>query len=189
MKKLLAVALTVALLATYSGIALAANDMPNGPHYNLNIIGMSKEKKNVEMNNNGHRIFVNLWKKSTIWLYPAPEGESFRVLDANATDKDGGAFQLPLDVAATYCVWVRALGKPGGEAIMVTCAWDPVAEEEVCGTAVIIIREKGKPKKQNVTYELLTIDGVPLFDESLVDYLWYYDNKGLKVAQLRFYPL
>jgi hypothetical protein len=28
---------------------------------------------------------------------------------------------------------------------------------------------------------------VPLFDSSLVDYLWSYDNSGLKLAQLRFY--
>lgn len=28
---------------------------------------------------------------------------------------------------------------------------------------------------------------MPLFDSSLVDYLWSYDNSGLTLAQLRFY--
>ncbi|HEY0773435.1 MAG TPA: hypothetical protein VGD51_05090, partial [Nocardioidaceae bacterium] len=48
----------------------------------------------------------------------------------------------------------------------------------------------------NVSRELLYVyydldgDGtaelIPLFDERLEDYFWDYDNKGLKIAQLRF---
>ncbi|MHC4118840.1 MAG: hypothetical protein ACYSWO_15175 [Planctomycetota bacterium] len=72
-------------------------------------------------------------------------------------------------------------------------------------------RTKGKPKFENVTEELLYVytyvwvgpglDGepgtdddvyefmrVPLFDSTLEDYFWEYDNNGLKLVQLRFYP-
>ena len=34
-----------------------------------------------------------------------------------------------------------------------------------------------------------TIDRLPLFDDRLQDYFWDYDNKGLKLVQLRFYPV
>jgi hypothetical protein len=73
-------------------------------------------------------------------------------------------------------------------------------------------RSKGKPKFENVTEELLYVytyiwagegpDGiagteddiyefvrVPLFDDALQDYFWDYDNNGMKLVQLRFYPV
>lgn len=58
-------------------------------------------------------------------------------------------------------------------------------------------RSKGKSTFKNVSKELLTlyldIDGdlerVGLFDEETYQYFWDYDNKGLKLAQLRFYPI
>jgi hypothetical protein len=53
-------------------------------------------------------------------------------------------------------------------------------------------------KFENVTKELLFIyadlDGVgqaeryPIFDPALEGYYWKYDNNGLKILQLRFYP-
>jgi len=30
---------------------------------------------------------------------------------------------------------------------------------------------------------------VSLFDPALQDYFWNYDNNGLRLAQLRFYPI
>jgi hypothetical protein len=30
-------------------------------------------------------------------------------------------------------------------------------------------------------------DRLPLFDDRLQEYLWDYDNRGLRIAQLRFY--
>ncbi|MFH1231256.1 MAG: hypothetical protein V1709_07135 [Planctomycetota bacterium] len=71
----------------------------------------------------------------------------------------------------------------------------------------ITLRTKGKSTFTNVTAELLTIvfavnidtdgDGVadisdyarvPIFDESLEGEYWEYDNNGLKLLQVRFYP-
>jgi hypothetical protein len=98
--------------------------------FSLNIIGVSKNK-NVDMDNNGHRIFVPLYGKAKIELV---EGE-FEVLDANGTDGPA-VLQIPkpdldpylvgdkgnADTISDYSVFVRPLGKPGGWATITTCA-------------------------------------------------------------------
>ena len=207
------------------------NGAPNGSHYNLNIIGVPKDKTADMNNNDGHRIFVELnggstaasgqnfavmSKVNTILLAPAPAGAGFQVLDANATDKNGAVFQLPLDVSTTWTVWARALGKPGGKADMTTCATvdvtvtDPVTgvttttTETVCSLGTTLHLERTKNAKfQNVTSNLLfvtlsatdqllttcTSATVALFDPCLQNYFWNYDNKGLHLLQLRFYPV
>ena len=60
----------------------------------------------------------------------------------------------------------------------------------------MLVRGTSKSTFRNVSRELLYIyadigDGLklyPLFDEELQSYYWDYDNNGLKLAQLRFYP-
>ena len=80
------------------------------------------------------------------------------------------------------------------------CSIEQVGQE-------ITFREKGKSEFTNVTAELLTVvlnvgidsDGdemideeitlrIPIFDSILENEYWEYDNKGLKLLQLRFYP-
>jgi len=155
-------------------------------------------------NNSGHRIFVKLYGKTKILLCESGVGadcadvDGYQVLDANGTDGEA-AFALPNpdpeNTGTTlYSVWARALGKPGGGADMTTCAWDPVAEEEVCSMYVLELRRThGKQSFRDVSKYLLYIyyDGkrYPLFDEALQGYFWDYDNNGLKLAQLRFYPI
>jgi hypothetical protein len=140
-----------------------------------------------------------------------PPDPVFAVLDANGTDGDGAKFALPNpdptnSGTTMYSVYARALGKPGGHAENQTCGVldpDPTIagdEEEICGEAVLVLdRRRGKSKFEDVSKCLLYIwadlndDGrlerVPLFDTRLQDYFWEYDNNGLKLAQLRFYPL
>lgn len=180
------------------------NGAPSGPHYNLNVIGVPKDKSADMDGNSGHRIFVKLDKKSKIMLR---EGDDFRVLDANGTDNDGAKFQLPNpdpdgDGVTVYSVWARALGKPDGLANITTCAYDedefdPTVLVEVCSVWVLTLgREKGKSKFRNAS-ELLYVyadlgDGIqryPLFSDALQDYFWDYDNNGLKLAQFRFYEM
>jgi len=151
--------------------------------------------------NNGRRIFVRLEGKSKILL---KQGADFQVLDANATD-GSGAFQLPSpdpdnDGVTEYSVFARALGKPGGGASLTTAAVDPVTGDVYYSVeSAVFLREKGGSKFTNVSRSLLYVhvdldgDGVlerlPLFDERLQDYFWDYDNSGLKLVQLRFYPV
>jgi len=177
----------------------------SGPHYNLNIIGVPKDKSADMDGNSGHRIFVKLEGKSKILLR---EGEEFRVLDANGT-KGSAKFQLPNpdpdgDGVTVYSVWVRALGKPGGSANITTCAYDedevdPTVLVEVCSVWKLKLeRERGKSKFRDASellYVYADLDGdgaaerYPLFGDALQEYFWDYDNKGLKLAQFRFYEM
>ena len=217
MKKLISVVLAVAMLASISGVVLAANPsgMPNGQHYNLNIIGVKNPKDAMGDKEGGHVIFVDLYSgpsakrvgevETCIKLAaaplctdadPGPACEDFYVIDGNGTDDGLATFQLPADVATEWQVWVRANGKPTGEADMQLCAWDPTANGGeggwYCNVDVVQLRGhnsgSGKQKFTNVTSQLLTIGGEDLFSPVYEDYFWSYRNSGQKLAQLRFYP-
>ncbi|TSD02487.1 MAG: Uncharacterized protein Athens071424_9 [Parcubacteria group bacterium Athens0714_24] len=202
MKKILILSAVVLAVGVVASIAVAGtgNGAPSGAHYNLNIIGVPKNKTADMTGDNGHRIFVSLSGNTRINL---TEGD-YQVLDANGTD-GVAAFQLPNpdpdnDEITVYSVWARAVGKPGGSAKMTTCATDPSDGSEVCSTlSYVAVRSKGKPTFENVSKELLYIyvdldgDGTAerynLFNSALEDYFWSYDNNGLKVLQLRFYEI
>ena len=193
---------------------LGGNGAPSGTHYNLNIIGV-KDKTAAMDDTSGHSLFVKLWGSSTINLCESGTvGEcaapGFYVIDRNGTDQDGAKFALPNpdptnSGTTSYSVFVRGLGKPDQYANMKTCATDPTPEPTdpspiECSLAVLTISHpKGQqPKFVNASKQLLyiyadldgngTVDRVPLFEASLQDYLWAYDNHGQRLAQLRFYP-
>lgn len=217
--------------------SFTGNQAPNGSHFELNIIGVPQNKTADMTGSDGHSIFVQLFggdaassltgkdfntisKLNKIFLLPAPAGESFQVLDRNATDANGATFQLPADVSTTWQVYARALGKPGGNANMTTCATvsvtDPVTgvvtQEVDCSLATLTIPPRTKNSKfSNVTPDLLfltiavdpaanatlasclgvttaTTVTVPLFNGCLQNFFWNYQNNGLKLLQLRFYP-
>jgi hypothetical protein len=107
-----------------------------------------------------------------------------------------------------YEVFVRALGKPGGSATITTCGVGAGADgvlntaddEIICSEEnVLLVRSKGKQSFTNRTKELTTIradidgDGnverIGIFADALYSYFWDYDNRGLRLAQLRFYPI
>jgi hypothetical protein len=182
-------------------VSTTGNGAPSGQHYNLNIIGVPKDKSPDFTGGNGHRIFVDLQGKTKILLTKGP----FDVIDANGTDGTA-AFQLPEpdatdDGYTDYSVYIRALGKPGGNASMYSCFWDQQTATEYCSTGsyVVNLEAHGNNNKfQNVSNQLLyvwadidgdgDIDRTELFSDELDTYYWYYDNKGLKLAQMRFYP-
>ena len=182
------------------GNAETGNGAPSGSHYTLNIIGMPKNKTADMTGNSGRRIFVPLEGSAKILL---GEGE-FAVLDANGTD-GSASFQLPSpdpdnDGVTEYSVFARALGTPGGSSRTTTCATDPTTGELYCSVeSMVLVREGGRSRFSNVSRQLLyvyadidgdgDIDRVPLFGDELEDYYWQYDNSGLKLAQLRFYPI
>ena len=187
------------LLSVFSFSALAQNGAPGGAHFNLNIIG-TKSKTGDFSGSNGRVIFMPLTGNSKILLQ---EGADFKVLDANGTD-GSAKFQLPNpdpdnSGITTYSVFARALGKPGGSSKMVPCATEIINGEELCSTqSLVSVRSSGKQSFSNVSQQLLyvyvdvdadgDIDRVPLFDDRMKDYFWSYDNAGLKILQLRFYP-
>ena len=217
----------IAMLAIGAGLAspvFGAGIGLSGPHYNLNIIGVENPKNSDMTGSDRHTIFVGLGNKtgavtSNIYLTPGP----FQVCDGNAFDPayscdgskvaaQGAVFQLPCDTAtvtdigcpdgvtsASYQIWARALGKPGGSATITTWATDDLGEV-ICSTEnTVLVRDKGRPTFTNVTKSLtslnacfdvagvVTCEDVSLFNTDLVDYFWQYQNAGLRLAQLRFY--
>jgi hypothetical protein len=223
--------LITAVLVVGTGFAASASAQGidlKGPHYNLNILGKEHDKTATMTGSNRHTIFVALGKNaevtSRIYLTPGP----FQVCDGNAFDaahdctgaviqEKGAVFQLPCNTAvpeatacaegtpsASYAIWGRALGKPGGSVTMTTCGTDPLTLELVCSTdnAFTFERKKGKSPFFNVTKELTTVNAcfnvgtteefcktLSLFDPMLEDYFWQYANKGLRHLQLRLYPI
>jgi hypothetical protein len=182
---------------------------PSTKEYKFNLIGVPRDKTASMTGDQGKRMFVKLWGKSTINLQEGP----FDVIDANATDNDGGLFQLPDpdpdgDGVTSYGVWVRTLGTPHRSASFTSCVeGDPdgaagaAPSGEYCSLETVTVeRGTGKPKVYNVSKELLTIcadlDGdqvcdkrIFLFDDGALDYLWYYDNNGLRNAQVWFFEI
>jgi hypothetical protein len=198
-------------LGASPAFAGTGNLAPSGPHYNLNIIGAKYDKNADFGGGDGHRIFVDLTGSTKILL---AEGDDFSVLDANGTDGTA-KFQLPNpdptnSGTSKYSVFARALGRPGGKADMTTGAYqwidlnaNGIIDEGELFLKMSVItlplnRTSGKQVFDNVTKYLLYIyvdlngDGTAerynIFNDALQDYFWQYDNRGLKLVQLRFYP-
>lgn len=205
------IAALVCAMVVGAGIAFAGkpvggdgykgNGAPSGSHYNLNIVGVPKDKTADMKNGKGHVIFVKLDGKTKINLQ---EGD-FAVLDKNGTDSDGALFQLPnpdpdYDGMTEYSVWARALGKAGKSATITTYATAD-GEEVSSIESVTVTAAHGKRAFSDVSKYLLYIyvditdddtdnpKRYPLFDSRIEDYFWEYDNSGLKLLQLRFYEI
>src|SRR5262244_2339732 len=216
--------LLLVLTLTLPGYSQTGNGAPNGAHYNLNIIGVENPKTSPMTGSDRHTIFVGLGSKATVTSRIYLTQGDFQVCDGNAFDAatdcsgntvsgQGAVFQLPCNTnvpaditcaagtaQASYEVWARALGKPGGSVDISTCATDPSTSEVVCSTEnVMLVRGKGKQTFTNVTNQLtsivvsfdggLTYQRVALFAGGLQDFFWQYANTGLRLLQVRFYQL
>ncbi len=102
---------------------------------------------------------------------------------------------------------MRTLGTPRRDARFTSCVTGdpdgdgPATEGEYCSLEPVTVeRQAGKPRVYNVSRELLTIcadtdlDGtcdkrIFLFDDDALEYLWYYDNNGLRNAQVWFFEI
>lgn len=181
MKKVVIASLIVVMVV---GIGLetayaTGNGAPSGPHYNLNIIGMQKQKNPDIGCGLGGRIFVPMEGTASgklptkIMLTEAPDDVTFEVIDCDGTDGTA-SFMLPNpdpgdgSPCTAYSVYIRALGKPFGKAKITTCAEqcveiNPISGacevwEEVCSVeSVELERTKGRQRFVNVSKELLTI--------------------------------
>ena len=197
---LLAVLGAVGALALGAGVLTAGagggNGAPSGPHYNLNLIGVDKDKSIG--NGSGNVIFVPLYGHCQIDLTKL---DTFDVLDKNCTDDGSAAFGLPNpdptnSGTSQYSVYVATRGKPLGSAQAQSCFTDTTGTYCNVVYPLSLSRHFGHDTFQNVTKNLLyiyscvsgTIQRVPLFSDSTASYFWSYDNNGLRNAGLRFYP-
>jgi hypothetical protein len=190
--------------AAVASVASTGNGAPSGSHYNLNIIGVPHDKSPNFNGGNGGRIFVDLTGSTRIDL---TKGD-YQVTDADGTDGTAG-FQLPDPDDGSgqlaYSVWIRALGNPKGSASMATCFTEFETASTWCnsGDLVVSLKRIASPTKfVDVSKQLLQVCAdvnadplvtnlqlVPLFSDLGTDYFWEYDNTGLKLAQMRFYPV
>jgi hypothetical protein len=180
------------LLVASPVFAGGGNGAPSGPHFDLNLIAVDKPK--TQSNSGGSVIFVLQNGTSIINLQAGP----FEVLNDNATVKPGALFQLPAPTTTgtfTYSVWARVVGTPGGSGA-ITPEFTVDGMTIVSTGSYIPMPHNGKSKFRNVTSDLLFITytntlgqtvTVPLFSNPLANYLWSYNNQGLKNIQLRFY--
>jgi hypothetical protein len=176
----------------------------NGPHYNLNIIGVSKDKNpDAEgwTNPNRHTIFVGLEKPSKIYMQDGPK---FAVIDADGTD-GVAKFQLK---EGYYEVYAAALGKPGKWVIITPDATYEEGyeiQDQVFALENIELTHHKNPKWERVTglflvtvtlmntedpTQTITYTNKWIFDiPELFEYWWEYDNHGQKLVKVRFYPV
>jgi len=220
MKKLFAIALaalTVLTLGVTPVFAGIGSDIPdNGPHYNLNILGVQHAKTADMTDSNRHTIFVPLGKNGEVkscQIYVVrnvANPDKFEVLDGNATD-GSATIAVPFQDYGTlsYNVYATALGKPGGLAnVGATITFEDGTYGNLLMGSFDLKRGKGKPKPVNISDIFrasgwIDVDSSGAFDDTidisfdnvwvfnvptLSTYLWDYDNQGLKLMQVRFYP-
>ena len=210
-RNLLLPLLALGALLVAASPAMAGNGAPSGSHYSLNIIGVEKGKNPPMTNDNRHTIFVPLGAngepaRCKINLVNSLILGEYAVKDGNCFDDSVAAFSLPNpdannDGTTDYSVFARGAGKPGGRADVTTCQSDSTPDsggtEDCSDIYASIISVGGNREFSNVSKQLLyvyddidedgTVERVPLFGTSGESYWWYYDNQGLRVAQLRFY--
>jgi hypothetical protein len=179
----------------------------NGPHYNMNIIGVSKDKaSNIPAwsNENRHAMFVPLDRKINIYM---TQGDDFAMVDADGTD---GVARFNL-AEGYYEVFIRAVGKPNGEVTITPEATYidsetglPIDADTDFYLGSITVKHTKKPVWERVTGMFIadvilynddgsvldTYGNTWIFDiPELYEYWWNYDNHGCKNLQVRFYPV
>lgn len=190
---LLAAVAALAVFGVSSAFGGVGNNAPDGTHYTLNIHGVAKGQgfTNSGTKNN---IFVPLYGNCKIDLQ---EG-SFQVISPDCVNSNA-LFQLPAPGTSadnSYSVYVATRGKPLGSATEQTCFTDSSGTQYCSIMILTLSRSFGQDKYQNVTKDLLyayvcqndQIKAVPLFSDSTSQWYWQYDNNGLRLASLRFYP-
>lgn len=110
-------------------------------------------------------------------------GDSFAVLDGDATDNNGATLQMPAGTA-TYDVYVVAKGKPGG--CLDLEAYTYLDEVLIFIGSIDVDRGTAKPNKINIS-NLLYSNGVQLFADPYEGYFWQLYNNGLRLMNVRFY--
>lgn len=194
------ITILIVSISVLSTLSLAAagtgNSAPTGYHFELNIIGAKLTNCPQTDSSGGNVIFVALYGHSEINLI---QGTTFEVLDNNACTDGTAAFQLPPPIsvatgAQAYTIWARVEGIPKGSGLITTCGLDNGVT--VCSVGQTLTTRQLKQHFTDVTKLLTQVCGlingvqqcVNIFDSTLTNYFWSYDNNGNKVLQLRFYP-
>ena len=184
--------------------------------FKMNIIGVDKGKNPPMNNTSRKTIFVKLQGQSDILLtqgeFSVCDGNSwdqaYACTGLPIGNLIGSVFQLPCNLnvpaditcvagttEACYDVYFRALGTPGGGVTITTCGLladgTKVCSSENTG---LISRNHGTPTFKKVTNELTSvvalingkIQRTALFTDAFQQFLWQYDNQGLRNGMVVF---
>ncbi|MDE3133023.1 MAG: hypothetical protein KGL15_03045 [Acidobacteriota bacterium] len=204
----LGVVFATGIVAAPVAFAGTGNGAPSGPHFNLNIHGVANGQGFNGSNQND--IFVPLYGSCKINLQQSFTYD-FQVLQPDCVNNPSATFSLPAPCAISattglctgtetiYSVWARALAKPGGSSSTTTCATDSTGTLVCSLNSYVVVRGTGQSKFSNVSNDLLFLTtcntttgktvSTPIFSQNFQNYLWLYDNNGLRLLQLRFYQV
>ncbi len=174
----------VLLLACLAAVSLAAVVSANPPgipageklEYKFNLVG----RPDVYTGGcgNGDRMFVLRDANNAHVL--VTNGMTWNVTDCNATSDHWG--ELTTNAVGTYDIFVRILGKQGGNLrICADTYTDYLSGETLCLLGTIdLTRGSGQSKFQ--------VAPSSMFDASLEDIVWTVDtNRDYRIAQFRVY--
>jgi hypothetical protein len=171
----------VLLAATASAVNANPRDIPAGSKlaFNFNVIGYPAGQTYNGNCGDGHRIFVNR-EANNAQVLVTNSTSGWSVIDCNATI--GHRASLGTNDVGRYDIYVRILGKPGGNIKICGDTYaDFLAGETLCLLGTIdITRDKGQSK--------FVIAPSAMFDASLEDLIWTVDtNRDFRIAQFRVY--
>jgi len=175
-----ALVIAVVLVASLPLLASAnPPDIPQGWHkvYQFNLIGHPGEYSGGC--GEGNRVFVERDARNATML--VVNGGSWDITDCNATGHNTA--EMTTRDAARYAVFVKMLGKPGGN--LRICAdyySDYVAGEDMCLLGYLDLT-RGRHSR-------FTLAPSSMFDASLEDIIWQIDtNQDFRIAQFRVYEI
>ena len=171
--------LVIATAAATTAFAVPKN-IPAGSKlvYKWNVIGYPAGREYTGNCGDGNRLFVNRDANHAQVLIT--NGTSWDVTDCNATADNRG--EITTSEAGLYDVYVRILGKPGGNIrICADTFADFTSGETLCLLGTIdLTRGSGQSKFQ--------LAPSSMFDASLEDLMWVVDtNPDFRLCQFRVY--
>ena len=175
----------LSLVLVSSGFMIATawanpKDIPAGSRkvYQFNMIGYPAGREYTGGCGEGNRVFVNRDARHAHML--VTNGTSWNITDCNATSDNRG--ELTTSEASRYDVYVRLLGRPGGQLRICADTYeDHLTGEHLCLLGTIdLTRGSGQSK--------FSLAPSTMFDASLEDIVWSIDtNRDFRLAQFRVY--
>lgn len=169
------------LMASTATVRANPRDIPAGSKkvFSFNVIGFPAGQVYDGNCGDGHRIFVNRQANNAqVLIENSPS--TWSVVDCNATGDHRAV--LATSQVGIYDIYVRILGKPGGNInICADTFEDFLAGETLCLLGTIdLTRGKGQSK--------FTLAPSSMFDASLENLMWTVDtNADFRIAQFRVY--
>jgi hypothetical protein len=177
------------------------NGAPSGEHFNLNLIGVPRDK--TADISGGNRIFIYYEGQVDIMLREGP----YEVIDGNGTDDGVAEFQLPNPDpdgdggTLEYSVWIRPVAGKGSISFQ-SCFTEFETNTVWCYAGDLVQNLTKSNRFVDVSRDLLQVcadvdtdigetdlELVPLFSDLGEDYFWHVDNDEMRNVQMRFYPI